>query len=138
MIPDKVDNCPVCQPILNLLQFLTDAGYLIIEQECRDYHFHELKFIVKDTKSKYNNLSIKIDMIHKHESGIYYCECHWSTILITNPYAYLQNLEADFEMFFTSDLQKSKTIRLTQHKSNEKNQTCKIINISSEVLFKSS
>lgn len=79
--PKKVENCPVCEPIINLLEFLLKNGFVILEQKCSDYHFHEMYFKLLAPKM-FNYNSIDIKSIGLHESGIYYCECHWSRVEI--------------------------------------------------------
>lgn len=79
-IPDKVENCPVCEPIKSLLFTLVNKGFVVLEQKCTDYHFHELFFHLKSNDQK-ESIEIVNDKIKKHENGFYYCECHWSKVI---------------------------------------------------------
>lgn len=81
-IPEKVDNCPVCEPVKHLLSFLLEKKFAIKEQRCRDIHFHELYFKLHSDNPN-SEIEIQIERIHKHEKGFFYCDCHWSTVVIT-------------------------------------------------------
>jgi hypothetical protein len=81
MIPDKVDNIPICKPIKFFLELVESHGGSIIEQKISDYHFHELFFKVNN----FQNKDVKnIEGIEMLRDGIYYCTCHWSTVEISH------------------------------------------------------
>ncbi|MGX1927884.1 hypothetical protein [Flagellimonas sp. 2504JD4-2] len=73
---ETVDDCPICEPIKNVLNFLLENGFEMIEKKVSDYHFHELYFKLKGEKI---NIPAFENIIQHSESKLT-CECHWSSI----------------------------------------------------------
>ena len=73
-----VDNCPVCNPIENLLNELREEKCVVVQEKVSDYHFYELYFKVKCPGKM--DLNLTIENIRKVSDHIYTCECHWSIV----------------------------------------------------------
>jgi len=77
---EEVDDCPVCEPIKNVLNFLLKNDFRIIEEKVSDYHFHELYF-----KLKGKEIDVPVsDKITQHSGLKLTCECNWSLIELEN------------------------------------------------------
>ncbi|TND10694.1 MAG: hypothetical protein FD123_336 [Bacteroidetes bacterium] len=81
MIPTEIDKVPLCKPIKEFLEMAEENGYKIVEQKLRDYHFHELYFKIKPESIHSEKLK-EIEGIQMHETGQFFCNCHWSTVEI--------------------------------------------------------
>ena len=82
-MPDKIDNCKVCAPIRSLLEVLLSKGFRIVDETCKDYHFHEVAFTVEGKEELLSESDFQnIENIKIHENGKYYCTCHWSKVQI--------------------------------------------------------
>ena len=77
----RIDDIEVCQPITELVSFLIKNDFKIIEQKIADYHFHEVIIkMKKDSSPKAVNISI--EKISQPKPGTFFCECHWSSVII--------------------------------------------------------
>lgn len=77
-----VDECPVCSPINEVLEYFESNGFSILIEKLDDYHFHQVYFKLKGESI---NLP-KISKIKAHSDKLLICECHWSKVeLDINP-----------------------------------------------------
>lgn len=77
----RIDDIEVCQPITELVSFFIKNDFTIIEQKIADYHFHEVIIKMKINSST-NALDISIEKISEPKPGVFFCECHWSRVII--------------------------------------------------------
>jgi len=73
-----VDNCPVCKPISELIVYLQENGFEIIEQKIEDFHFHQLYFKLFGRKDILDISQIK--NIKQYSPTRFICKCHWSIV----------------------------------------------------------
>lgn len=71
-----IDNCPVCDPIQSLVEYMLSNGYQIVEKRVDDYHFRQVFIKLMGSSEipliKFRNLTAK--------NQRYFCSCHWSTV----------------------------------------------------------
>jgi hypothetical protein len=79
MVPEVVDRIKVCVPIKIFLNHAILQGYHIELQEVEDYHFNQLRFIIRSSTTP-ENLPELNDGIISSKPNIYTCECHWSRV----------------------------------------------------------
>jgi hypothetical protein len=76
-----VDGCSACDPIKELVIYLQNKGFHIVEKELSDYHFHQLYFKLANKDIKKIMLQIDdIQKIKQYSSTKFICDCHWSTV----------------------------------------------------------
>lgn len=82
----KVENIEACEPVNELLTFLQTLQFRILQSRISDYHFNELYFLMDAQKRDINdeNLDVRIDKIGRHSDRIFFCECHWSIVELSN------------------------------------------------------
>lgn len=74
----NIGNIEVCQPLVNLVEFLINQGARVVEKRVHDYHFREI--YVKMNGVGFEGVSVA--GIGKVKPNRYVCECHWSTVEI--------------------------------------------------------
>jgi len=77
----EIEGIELCKPIVELLEFLRDNDFTIIEERISDYHFHEVFIKMKNNSSKRFD-SIGIDNITQPNPDVFCCSCHWSCVAI--------------------------------------------------------
>lgn len=77
----RIDDIEVCSPIAELILFLINNNFTVIEQRVADYHFHEVIVRMKGNNSVNVN-DINIDKINQPTPGVFCCDCHWSCVKI--------------------------------------------------------
>lgn len=83
IVPEFVDRVKVCDPIKNFLDNAIKLGYKIEHQELEDYHFSQLRFILKSPVKVGEVLQLAEGITHP-KSNTYACECHWSKVEIAS------------------------------------------------------
>ena len=81
IVPELVDRVKVCEPIRNFLRQALNLGYEIKHQELEDYHFSQLRFIIKSSVIPEKALQLTGGISHP-KSNTYTCDCHWSKVEI--------------------------------------------------------
>ena len=71
-----VDDCPVCEPVNDLIDFLENNNYKVVEEKVSDYHFHEVYFRLEGPEIEIP----QFPKISKHTNTQFVCECHWSMV----------------------------------------------------------
>lgn len=76
----NIDDIEVCQPVVKLVDSLSNNGFKIVEKKVQDYHFREvyIKMIGSDSSE------VVVDGVKKINPTRYVCDCHWSTLEIAN------------------------------------------------------
>lgn len=75
---NSVDNCPICNPVSELLDKVIICGFDITEKRIDDYHFHQLYFKVN---TQLINVLQELDLTNMKIIGNkIFCNCRWSTI----------------------------------------------------------
>jgi hypothetical protein len=72
----RVDECPVCKPINDVLEYFEDNNFSIVSEKLDDYHFHQLYFKLKGKAIQFPI----IEKIKIHSETLLMCECHWSKV----------------------------------------------------------
>ncbi|MCU5771741.1 hypothetical protein N5923_08795 [Erwiniaceae bacterium BAC15a-03b] len=77
----KISGKVVCPPIDALVSLLKKNGFRVIDKGMRDYHFNEV-FIKMKSPLPDKLPVINISNIQNIKSGVYACQCHWSTVYL--------------------------------------------------------
>jgi hypothetical protein len=75
-----LDNCPVCEPVNNLLDEMIIRGFKVIEMRLEDYHFHQFYFKIEGNLSSVNAINLNG---FSQKDNFLICDCHWSAIEVT-------------------------------------------------------
>jgi hypothetical protein len=72
------DNIEICQPMVELVELLSNQGFVIFEKRLQDFHFHEIYIQMSGGGSV--DIEIEIQGVKKIKRNRFVCDCHWSTL----------------------------------------------------------
>lgn len=75
-----INNRPVCEPILSLVEILMKNGCFIEKQVLNDYHFDEMLFILKAPEKFSVSKEELPPEINEDKPNYFTCNCHWSIV----------------------------------------------------------
>lgn len=77
----SIKGIEICDTIKSALSIFEKAGCIIQKSEISDYHFNELRFVLKKSISKEKITELLKGFNNLEGNDISYsCKCHWHTI----------------------------------------------------------
>jgi hypothetical protein len=83
----SVEDCPACDPVNKLVNNLFEQGFVIVEKQVEDYHFHQLYIKLQGNINLLNSFSA--EGFSKMDNK-YICDCHWTTVEIADNSSFLE------------------------------------------------